>query len=414
MIDDSILQEIKAYIDNLPYQDIYYTQIFAEYEGLLMMTSNIDNAGFLHGVLSWKYPDVYVYSRDFLRKHSAEETGSLAEQIRSYLSEAGHALTKKEIFDRFPGITDPMFNNVLYSSPWLLQWETGLFNCIDNLNISTADITEFQKALESTMKTNGGYCSQELLYRCALQAVPDMCARNHVNSPSNAFCIATYLFGDVFVFSRPHIAFPGRFKDLDSKTIALEILDYPDILNVNDFYALARKFEWSEVTAGFVFSNIEKDYVRLSKNTYQKAGNFALNEEDKAYIIKLLSRLAEKDWHLPLQRFADIDEVTPGGICINDFVMHSIISKYGFGWHVVSPQTKDRRYEKGILVRDDKTITAYDQLVAQLMADTGVRTLSNSQMLSFLLLHQLSFKTIPKELEVSDYFNVANNQFSLA
>ena len=57
MIDDGVLQDIKAYIDNLAHQDVYYTQIFAEYEGLLMMTSNVDNAGFLHGVLSWKFPD---------------------------------------------------------------------------------------------------------------------------------------------------------------------------------------------------------------------------------------------------------------------------------------------------------------------------------------------------------------------
>ena len=414
MVDDSVLQDIKAYIDNLPHQDIYYTQIYAEYEGLLMMTSNIDNAGFLHGVLSWKYPDAYVYSRDFLRKHSAEETASLSELIRNYLSEAGHAVSKKEISDHFPGITDPMFNNVFYSSPWFLQWETGIFTCIDNLNISTADIAEFQKALESTLTTNGGYCSQELLYRCAQQAVPDMCARNHVSSAQNAFCIAAYLFSEVFEFSRPHIALPGRFKELDVKTIALELLDHPDILNANDFYALARKFEWSDVTAGLVFSNIEKEYIRLSKNSYQKAESFELSEADQAYISELLSQTAEDEWYLSLQRFADSDECTPSGLCINDFVMNSIISKYGFGWHVVSPQAKDRRYEKGILVRDDKAITAYDQLVAQVIGDTGIRTLSASQMLSFLQIHQLTFKTIPKELELSDYFSVSNDQFSLA
>lgn len=413
MIDDAVLQEIKAYIDTLPYQDIYYSQIFAEYEGLLMMTSNVDNAGFLHGVLAWRYPDDYVYSRDYLRKPDAEETATLSEQIKNLLAETGRPLSKKEIMDHFPGRTDAMFNNAFYYTPGLLQWDSGVFTCADNFSISTSDIPKFRQVIQNILDANGGYCSQERLYRHALREVPNLCVCNHVSSSQNVFCIAAHLFNDVFEFSRPHLAIKGRFKELDVKTIALEILGHPDILNANAFYALARKFEWSEITAGFVFSNIEKGYVRLSKNTYQKAESFTLTEEDKTYISELLSQTAENEWYLSLQRFADSDEITPGGISINDFVMNSIISRYSFGWHVVSPQAKDRRYEKGVLVKDAQGITAYDQLVAQVLADAGIRTLTASQMLSFLQIHQLTFKTIPKELEVSDYFSVSNDQFSL-
>ena len=38
------------------------------------MTTNIDNAAFLHGVFAYYYPDEYVYSRDSLSKRDAEET----------------------------------------------------------------------------------------------------------------------------------------------------------------------------------------------------------------------------------------------------------------------------------------------------------------------------------------------------
>ena len=122
----------------------------------------------------------------------------------------------------------------------------------------------------------------------------------------------------------------------------------------------------------------------------------------------------EGAWYLSLQHFADSEERSPGGLHINEFIMGSILREYDFGWHVVKPKTKDKRYEKGILVRNDKAISAYDQLVAQALADSGIRTLSSSQMLAFLQIHQLAFKSVPKELEMSDYFTFSNDQFTIA
>lgn len=413
IIDDGVLRDIKSYIDNLTYQDVYYNLLFAEYEGILMMTSNIDNPGFLHGVLAWRFPNDYIYSRDFLRKPDAAETASLAEQIRIILTEAGRPLTKKQITNCFPGLTDAMFNNAFYSVPWLIQWEYGIYNCSDNLKIDADDIIKLKSAVESLLADNDGYCSQELLYKHTVRELPELCTKNHVNSAQNIFYITAYLLSKNFLFSRPHIALQDRFTALDVKTIALELLGSPPVLNAEDFFALARKFEWSEVTAGLVFSNIEKEYVRLNKNTYQKAEIFELSKQDQAYINNLLEWSVADEWYLPLQCFADSEDCTPGGIQINEFVINSIVSKYDFGWRIVSPQTKDRRYEKGILVRDDSDITAYDQLIAKVLAEAGIYSLTASRLLSFLQIHQLTFKTIPKELEVSEYFDVSEDQFKI-
>lgn len=408
-----MLLDIKAYIDNLTYQDVYYNQLFAEYEGILMMTSNVDNPGFLHGVLAWRFPDDYVYSRDFLRKPDAAETASLAEQINDILVEAGCPLTKKQITSHFPGVTDAMFNNAFYSAPCLIQWEYGIYNCSDNLKVDADEISQMRELVKRLLHCNDGYCSQELLYKHAIRELPAVCKANQVNSAQNIFYIAAYLLGEDYLFNRPHIAEKGRFTELDVKTIALELLGCPKILSAEDFFALAKKFEWSDVTASLVFSNIEKEYVRLDKNTYQQAETFELSEQDQEFAADLLRWSASDEWYLPLRRFADSEESTPSGICVNEFVMSSIVKKYGLGWQIVSPQTKDRRYEKGVLVRDNLNITAYDQLVAKILSDAGIYSLTASRLLSFLQIHQLTFKTIPKELEVSEYFAVSDDQFNI-
>lgn len=413
VIDDSVLRDIKEYIDSLPMQDVYYNHIFAEYEGILMMTSNIDNPGFLHGVLAWKYPDEYAYNRDYLRKRDAAETASLAEQIRAVIVEAGRAVSKKQIFEHFPGLTDAMFNNAFYSSPCLVQWEYGVYNCSDNFSISEDEKAIFRNAIEELLSANNGYCSQEMLHKQAISALPEVCTKNRITTSQNTFYFASLLFDGEFDFSRPHLASKDRFTDLDVKTIAIELLGQPDVLYADKFFALAKKYDWSDVTAGFVFSNIEKEYIRLSKNEYQLSNSFVLSPEDLEYVADLLSWSASESWYLPLQKFSDSEEITPSGLHINEFAVKSIIEKYSLGWHTVTPQSKDRRYEKGILVRNDRNITAYDQLVAEVVSEAGIQTLTASRMLSFLQIHQLTYKTIPKELELSEYFTVSDDQFTV-
>lgn len=413
VIDEGVLFDIKAYVDRLNQQDIYYNQLFAEYEGILMMTSNVDNPGFLHGVLAWRFPDDYVYSRDYLRKPDATETATLAEQVKNVIIKAGHPLTKKQIISQFPGVTDAMFNNAFYSVPWLIQWEYGIYNCRENINVSEEETFALCSVIENLLMQNDGYCSQDMLHKRAMREIPAVCVKNGIESAQNIFYMCAYLFADVFLFNRPHIASKGRFAELDAKTIALELLGQPQILNANDFFALAQKFEWADVTAGLVFSNIEKEYIRLDKNTYQRAESFALYQHDIEYIAELLSWTDANEWYIPLQRFADSEDYTPGGIRINEFVMNAIVRKYDFGWHVVNPQVKDRRYEKGVLVKDNRGIFEYDQLVAQVLTEAGIHTLSASQMLSFLQIHQLTLKTIPKELEMSERFDISDNQFTV-
>jgi hypothetical protein len=127
-------------------------------------------------------------------------------------------------------------------------------------------------------------------------------------------------------------------------------------------------------------------------------------------IIKVLvESYAADEWYLSLQRFAECEERLPGGLEINEFVMESLVAELDLGWHVVQPQIKDRRYQKGILVRNENSIMTYDALVATVLLYKGISELSESQLLSFMQIHQLAGKVIPKELFSSSHFEVDDN-----
>ena len=77
-VEKDLMAELKAYVDSSPLNEIFFKEIYAEFEGVLMMTTNIDNASFLHGVFAYYYPHEYIYSRDSLSKRDAEETQTMA------------------------------------------------------------------------------------------------------------------------------------------------------------------------------------------------------------------------------------------------------------------------------------------------------------------------------------------------
>lgn len=68
-IDDSLLIEIKNYIDNSSDTEFYYMDLYDKFKYKLSQLSNIDNYHFLHGVIKYYYPnDFDYYKRDKFRK----------------------------------------------------------------------------------------------------------------------------------------------------------------------------------------------------------------------------------------------------------------------------------------------------------------------------------------------------------
>ena len=64
---------------------------------------------------------------------------------------------------------------------------------------------------------------------------------------------------------------------------------------------------------------------------------------------------------------------------------------------------KNRRYQRGIIVKKELGLYSYPEIVAYKMKLTGSEMMTESQFLSFLVVHNLARKVIPNELTNSDY-----------
>ena len=116
---------------------------------------------------------------------------------------------------------------------------------------------------------------------------------------------------------------------------------------------------------------------------------------------------------MPLQMFVDCEEDLPSGIAVNEFILESLVSEYGLGWRVVYPKVKDRRYQRGILVRDDVLISSYDELISCVLKEQNIASISENDLLGFLQIHSLVYSYLPKELQQSEYLTYRDGMYDV-
>lgn len=412
-VDEDTLREIKQYIDNCRQKDIFYSELYAEFEGLLALMTNIDNHQFLHGVLRYFYPTDYTFSRDFLSKEYGESGLSLAERINQFITGVGHAVSKKDVLRHFPGLNEVVLFNAVNNSDRLLQWEYNYYNSVANLNLSNEDVTMMDRILHSLIDANDGYCSDGMLYEIAQTELEGIVQKSSIKNSMNMFYAAQAVLADKYAFRNPHIARIGRFQSMVGTDIALELIGDKTVLSLKGFLAMADKLKWARVSAGCIFAEIEKGYVRTAADTYVRKDDFTISEEDVMYLAELFESQAEGNWCLPLQLFADSEEVLPSGLPINEFLIGSLVAENDFGWHIVAPQIKDRRYQRGILVRKSKDISTYDRLVWTVLKDNEVSEMHESDLLTFLMIRSLALRYIPKDLQSSSLFKYAEGIYTV-
>ena len=98
----------------------------------------------------------------------------------------------------------------------------------------------------------------------------------------------------------------------------------------------------------------------------------------------------------------DLEGFTDWEYTWNEFILETVIKKELYDYEVIQPIMKDRRYQRGIVVRKEENINSYAQIVAKRMTETGNHKMSESQFLSFLVVNNLARMAIPNELTNSE------------
>ena len=413
-VEMSVLDEIKEYIDNAQEGEINYAEIFSMFEGKLRMLSNIDNYNFLHGVLKLYFSDEYDFSsRDYLKKKGeGYKSGKLSSKIKELIENTGVPIHKNEIKKKLPGLTDIVLINTILSDDDLTQWDYNYYFSISLINIKDTEKEYIKDEINKLLNQNDGYCSERLLYDEIKRYKPDILMNNKVETVNNLFFLCQKLFSEEFDFRRPHISRQGLLEEMSVKNVALHLLGYPIKLSFSRYQEIADKLKWSPVTTGLVFSEIETDYARINDDMYIKRYAFDISEDAVNEIRQVLRRKMSKGY-LSLINFDDCEDFPDVPYEWNVFLLRTIVNIRISDLRIVEIKTKDRRYERGIVIEANSDIIDYTDLIISFLKNMGMKEVSENNMLTLLVMNNLTYKMIPKELYVSDKLKYINEKFLL-
>lgn len=402
-IDESLLQEIKSYIDSKETNRVFYNEIYSDFEGVLNVLCGVDNYNYFHGVLAMRYPDSYEYGKDYLLKNGVveEDADSIADRIYNYICSIGRPVSKAELVQAFRGFSNVMLIMPFVNDDRLMQWDYNYYACTGILDIEDKDISDLEDAIQEIFEENFCYASDGLLYEKILENRPDFLQRNNINSEMNLHYIVSKLFSSTIDFRRPHIGRKNVIDISSTKSVILYLLGNPDYFTYDQYLDICDKMKWSRVTISAVLYDIEEDYARVSIDGYIKKELFSI-PEDMVIDVKRCIIEESEEGILSLMNL-EMDEFPEWEYEWNEYVMETVVKRYYSDLIVVQPSIKDRRYQRGIVVNKELGLNSYTEIVAYKMKSTGNEKMTESQFLSFLVVHNLARKVIPNELSNSDH-----------
>ena len=414
MIEMDLLETIKDYIDESEDGIIYYSELYSNFSGMLGILSSIDNYNYLHGVLKLYYPDRYIYTRDFLQKEGTNlKEEHWNDKLESYMASKNEPVAKNEIKKELPGITDIVLTTATTASEKIFMWDYNTYYSLEKLQYTSDDIGYLKRTIESIMEKYKGYCNDRLLFEQVNCDRKDFLNKNNIILPKTLYYFCLKVMSDIFDFRNPHIINKDLKVGHTMKDIVLYLLDDPKMLLYSDFAKLTADLKWSKVTASFVFNDLLNSYMRISGDEYLKHDDIVIDEAD----IQQIENAIEKEIKYGFFAFSTFDqwETLPDlGYEWNPYLLDSIIDLYSLKYRIITPESKDRRYEKGVAVKKESHMKEYVDVVINMLTEMGISRISEKDLMSLMIINNLiSNRIIPREIYMSKKLKYKDEIFSL-
>lgn len=395
-IEKALLGDIYRYIEEQSSPTLMYHEVFEQFKGRLGLQSTIDNRHYLHGVLREYYPDDFDYERDVMHKKSGVRL-SIADRIAENVLSDGKPVKIQVIKSKFKGITDAIIFNSLMTHKCMIQWELGYIYHTDLCSLTEQEINYLKETIINIMSQNNGYCSSALLFEEVQSNQLNMLERNKVKTHLNLFYLSMNYLESEFNFRRPHIT-SNNFSSDDISMISLleKNLLYEETISYDAVVEFGRKMGWSDVTLHSAFKKYCNQLFRLNYDKYklERSVHFSTEivESVRNYVIKRMRK-----GFLPLATLYDYDDLPEVEVEWNVFLMESIIEKYIGELKVVYPRITDRRYCRGVVVKNESKDFNYYTLAKQVVENSNNSVITNERVEYLMAMNSLYY-----DFELSD------------
>lgn len=357
-ISEDLLQKIFNYVQNSTKNIIMYHELFEVFKKELLQNSNVDNRYFLQGVLKYKYPNTFIYTRDTICKESTEAR-SIRHEIEEFIKSANGEVTKDDIRAAFPGIPDNVINLHTTGNENVLLWDFGKYIHVSKLNLEDDIIDRLSIKLKEY--TKNGTVSVRKIYDELFNIENEFMINNDITNHIALFSLLEYLFGDEFEFSRPYIA-PKNSTTLSEDTLIREFVSSFDQLKISDLKTYLDDMHIRIMNYSALLDDLSDEFLRIDDNLLMRKDKLELSEETIDRIEEVLLALMRQVGYISSRVLSDFFFFPNVGVKWTPFLLISIIKSFGKQVKVIDINT-DYRYLNSIFVDNSLNILDYDSLL---------------------------------------------------
>ena len=315
-----LANKICDYIENNENTIFLTNTLFSIFEDELLAVG-IDNKYFLQGVLHEQFADKFVFRRDYISKDA--DVTSVYSAVVDFINKSNFPVSKAQIQDAFPGITEIVIN-LSVSDPNILNY-FGEYLHASKLNILETEKAYLFNVVENLVADGEAHHGKEL-YEVISNEKPEILTRNAAMYPFSAFSVIEFLFRDKFHFSRPFFAMNGIEIDRPAERLH-------DLIYSNDKFTVTEISEFGRENHFQIYSLLEyvndcnDEFLLIDDDTMMKIELTGINENIANQVENIiLNSISETT---PIKNLSIWAELPSINIPWTEWLIYSVVFKWG-------------------------------------------------------------------------------------
>ena len=317
-ISKELANQIYIYIENSRAPAILTNILYAVFKTGLQK-ENVNNKYYLQGILKELYGDRLTFRRDYIVKDL--NYTNISSSVVRYVIDARRLVSKREIFNEFPGITEIVVSLALTDERIINLF--GQYISGKMLTISEEDKDYLSnKICEHVQSKRSVHC--KTIYEEVLQENRNLLTRNYIMQPFGMYSLLEYLFRDDYSFSRPMVAEKG--VDIEKTIDSLYMyVNENTLVDLEDIKSIAREkhFQINSLLA-FVNDCNETHYL-ISNHQIAAIEYLGIEETDINSIENAI--LDSIDGTIPICQLKCANRFPNINIKWNEWMVYSLINK---------------------------------------------------------------------------------------
>ena len=319
-IPHKLVKKIWEFIMKSDRRLFFMNEIFLEFENELR-EEGIDNRFFLQGILREEYENDLFFRKDYVSKDS--ENLSMYRDIQLFIKESEYPVTKEQIREAYPGITEIMISIALADDDIINYFGSYIHGA--NLNLYADDKKYIDKVVGAIM-TDGAPHHCDEIFSIIQNGNQDMLNRLGIFYQYSLFSLLQYLYKERYEFVRPYIAEKGTNINKPIELLQ-EYVSANEVFEITELLGLAKEYHyfvydilkflngWNDT---HLLINKEKmatiEYIGITSDIANEVEQQILKEIDDSALITNLKCI----YNLPIIY-----------VTWNEWLIYSVINKWG-------------------------------------------------------------------------------------